>query len=293
MDALVSGALGVYVLVSPPDGINQQVVRVDPVDGRVLARADLPGNFEGIGSHLVVTGLSVWLAAPLARSVEVLQLSASDLSVEHQLLLPVATFASIAAAGANMWVVAGGTLYRISMQDKVVGQQRLPAHRSYLSVGANPAGTELAAELTLTSGYGSYLELLDPHTGRFLGPVASTQVPGDNFAPLAFAGPLIWSSQGSMALAYIGTNVRTGHQVTAPVRGNDATLSANGDVLVVASPESPKSDCIDASTGRITASFRSVGLVAAAAGGWVYYTHPSFPSGPHYQLQRERVRGCG
>lgn len=291
--ALVSNTSGIYVLVSGHTGAGYQVLRVDPVSGRALAEVDLPGNPEGSGSQLVITGSTLWLAVPLAHGAELVALSASDLRIEHRLLLPGATYATVAAAGSYLWVAAGGTLYQVSTQGKITDRHNLQAPRSYLSVDANPGGTELVAEVTLPHAYGSYLELLDPHTGRSLAPVPSTRVPGDNFGALAFSGPLAWSSQGSLSLTYVGTDVRTGRQVTAPVNGNDATLTPNGTVAIVASPENPTSDCVDVSTGQVTASFHAVGLRAAAADGWVYYTHPSSPSGQHYQLERERVRGCG
>jgi hypothetical protein len=140
-----------------------ELMRLDPITGRVLAARPLDSSF----SRALLARGSLWVSTESRREMWLSRLDPRSLNVRSRIVLPgvgqtEGLTGSLAVAGGQLWV-GGGTLDRVSLAtgrvDRVV---KLPYPGS-AQVAADPTGRVLLAVL----GYEhpTYITRLNPQTG--------------------------------------------------------------------------------------------------------------------------------
>jgi hypothetical protein len=167
----VRGALYVAQdLTSPADtanGIISELMRVDPVSGRVLSARRLGSQFD----QAVLAASDLWVithsfTGPRRRGYRLLRLDPRSLAIRSRTILrePLRNppLGSLAVAGHGLWV-GTVTLDRVSLSSGLVERIVKLRYRGPVQVAADPTGRVLLATLGLE--HPTYIARLNPRTG--------------------------------------------------------------------------------------------------------------------------------
>jgi hypothetical protein len=149
-----------------------ELLRLDPVTGRLLAVRRLGGAFD---DALIARG-ALWLTASTQRRTSLWRLDPRTLAVRSRTRLPGSarvngSGGSLALAGGFLWV-GTGTLDRVSLASGRVDRVRNLHYAGQVQVAADPAGRVLLT--SLGSEHPTYIARINAETGALM---ARTTIP--------------------------------------------------------------------------------------------------------------------
>jgi hypothetical protein len=278
------GSLYVAQDLTPPadtaNGIVSELMRVDPVSGRVLAARRLGSEFD----QAMVAAGDLWVIAhsftgPRRQSYALLRLDPSSLAVRSRTILPGTgrrnTLGSLALAGRWLWV-GTPTLDRVSLASGRVDRIVKLHYRGPVQVAADPTGRVLLASLGLE--HPTYIARLNARTGAVQ---ARTTVLWSAIQPSIdgiIAGGAWIDNGGGMTTTSWRIDLRTlkttPTQVPA-IPGSRVFASAIDGILWVTKPDRGHeiTYCADPVTGRLRARLpllRDASLLTADAASFYY-----------------------
>jgi hypothetical protein len=287
---------------------NDEIMRVDPTSGRVLAIRLLGKAYR----QALLSRRVLWVTTTAGRSVWLWRLDPDSLRVISKSLLPGSVsgglsfgeFGTLATAGGWLWVGGWNTLDRVSLTTgHTTFTLRVPDAQG-VDVASNAAGTVLVD----SEGHQrARVQRRDPHTGRlltqtsFFDGVTKPQIGG-------VFGDGIWLTEATGMMGYAQRiSVRT----LRPIRlsGTPAHPGITGDliegsngidarvinkVLWVTQPAGATSDnyCGDAATGRRRSALHlgaTEGELLAVGATDIYYEPGLAGGGMRPELVRARI----
>lgn len=286
------GSLYVAQDLTPPadaaNGIVSELMRVDPVSGRVLAARRLGSQFD----QAVLAAGDLWVithsfTGPRRQSYALLRLDPSSLGIRSRTILrePLqrATIGSLAVAGHRLWV-GTATLDRVSLASGRVDRIVKLHYRGPVQVAADPTGRVLLASLGLE--HPTYIARLNPRTGAVQ---ARATVRWSEVEPsidgIVAGGAWIDNGGGMTTTSWridLKTLKTTPTQVPA-IPGSRVFASAIDGILWVTKPDRGHeiTYCADPVTGELRARLpllRDTSLLTADATSF-YYSDVSLRTG--------------
>lgn len=281
-----------------------RIVRIDPDDGRVLARSTVAAQV----SPVLFDGL-IWTVGPTARGrADVIGLDPDSLTMRASSPVRIdsaAPFGPVLGADAAAHELAVGSGRHVTV---FTGDLRgLQVH---LTAGGPVSGVALPADgsmlyVSLVSGTSGRLELFDLY--RSAAPTARSAVNGASGDLVGTAGGIWYLGAGGMTaqIAFArGPALTAGPSLTAGTSGggDDVGPQLSGGVLWLGGDD--EIGCADPDTGRQRASTPvgtsrggdTAGYIdgMSAVGGKVYALYRGVNAGPKYALiEMTPPRACG
>ena len=260
-----------------------ELMRVDPVSGRVLATRRLGSEF----GQALIAARELWVitysfSGPRRASYWVLGLDPHSLAVRSRTILPATSptngLGSLAVAGHWLWV-GTATVDRLSLASGRVERIVNLHYRGPVQVAADPAGRVLLASLGLENP--TYIARLNSRTGEVQ---ARTTVRWSEIQPLidgiVAGGAWIDNGTGMTTTSWridLQTLKTTPTQVPA-IPGSRVFASAIDGILWVTKPGHLVTYCADPVTGQLRARLplgtNSILLTAQATSIYYYDVAP-------------------